>query len=68
MSLMMALRVPKIKAKLYGAAELGVWPQTVLATTPSNLDLILATHFYATTTAVVRDQLFCIYKTVGNLL
>ena len=47
MPLMVALRVPKIKPKFIGAAELGLRPQTVLATTPLNFDLILATHFYA---------------------
>ena len=42
---MMALRVPKIKSKSSGAAKLGLWPQTVLATTPLNLDSISAIHF-----------------------
>ena len=42
---MVALRVPKIKIKSGGAAELGLRPQTVLATPPPNLSLILATHY-----------------------
>ena len=42
---MMALRVPEINPKFAGAAELGLWPQTVLATPPPNLGSISAIHF-----------------------